>query len=229
MTPGIAFVTGLRAESKIIETAAKRARRTVFVACAGADAGRAQDAAARLIGQGAEAIVSFGLCGGLDPGLRPGALILAESVKDRDGECFGADPAWRSRMLDRLQAAGVMPLGGSLLGCGHAVASAAEKQRLHRTLDAAAVDMESHGIARAAARAGVPFLALRAVADPAARSLPQAALAALGPDGGLRRGALAGALLSRPWEIVAMIRLGGEARRAFVTLERAAAALLGGG
>ncbi len=121
-----------------------------------------------------------------------------------------------------------MPLGGTMLGSDRAIASAAEKIRLHGAAGVAAVDMESHGIARAAAKAEVPFLVVRAVADPAARDLPHAALVATGPDGGLRLGAIMGALLSHPWEIAAMIRLGAETRRAFAALERAAGVLLGG-
>jgi adenosylhomocysteine nucleosidase len=219
-----AFVTGLRAEAKILETAAKRAHRAPpAIACAGAHAGRAHDGAARLIADGAEAVLSFGLCGGLDPALKPGTLILAESVIDQDGRRFDADPVLRSCLLSRLQA-----IGGTLLGSDRPISSAAEKTRLHGTLGAVAVDMESHGVARAAKSLGVPFLAVRAVADPAMRDLPQAALAATGPDGGLRHGAIIGALLCRPWEIAAMIRLGAEARRAFAALERAAETLLGG-
>ncbi len=223
----LGFVTGLRAESKILETAAKRAQRTApSIVCAGAHDGRAQDGAARLIAQGAAAIVSFGLCGGLDPNLRPGTLILAEAVTDRDGRHFDTDPGLRSRLLGRLQAGGLTPFGGTLLGSGRAVTSGAEKIRLHGAVGAAAVDMESHGVALAAAKAGVPFLVVRALADPAARDLPQAAQVATDPDGGVRYGAIMGALLSRPWEIAAMIRLGAEARQAFAVLERAAETVL---
>ncbi len=219
----LGFVTGLRAEAKILKTSAKRAHQAVpATMCAGADAGRAQDGAARLIAEGAEAIVSFGLCGGLDPALRPGTLILAESVADQDGRHLDADPALRPHVLSQLQAAGVRPIGGTMLGSDRAVASAAEKTRLHHAMGAAAVDMESHGVARAAAKTGVPFLVLRAVADPAARDLPHAALVATGADGGLRHRAIMGALLSHPWEIAAMLRLGAEARRAFGALESAA-------
>ena len=218
------FVTGLRSESKLIETAAPRAP-AIF--CAGGDAGRAEAGAARLIAQGAQVIVSFGLCGGLNPEFQPGALILAEAVVQEDGRRFDTDPSLRSRLISRLQAS-----GGVLFGSDRAIASADDKSYFHRTLGAGAVDMESHGAARAAAKAGVPFLVLRALADPAGRDLPLAAQVAMAPDGGIRHGAVLGALTRRPWEIPAMLRLAGNARAGLAALERAVRAvpvLLGGG
>ena len=222
----LGVVTGLKAESRIIERSAPRA--VPAVACAGASGTRAQVLATRLIGEGAELIVSFGLCGGLEPGLRPGTMIVAETVLGEDGMTAATDMAVRARLFEALFAAGLRPGGGAILGSDVPIARAAAKARLHAKTGARAVDMESHGVARAAQAAGVPCLVLRAVADPAERDLPRAALVATAPDGDLRTGALLGALLLRPWEMPAMMRLGREARQAFTTLERAAA-LLGGG
>ena len=225
----LGVVTGLRAESRIIERAAARAgHEAPALACAGASGTRAQACATRLIGEGAGLLVSFGLCGGLEPGLRPGTILVAEAVLGGDGTVFATEAARRARLFEALFAAGLRPTGGLVLGSDTAVALASEKARLHTKTGARAVDMESHGVARAAQAAGVPLLVLRALADPAERDLPRAALAATARDGGLDYGALAGALLQHPWEIPAMIRLGREASRAFAALERAAA-LLGRG
>jgi len=57
------------------------------------------------------------------------------------------------------------------------------KAGLFHTTGAIAVDLESHLVAQAAARAGRPFLILRAIADPASRSLPPAAVNGLDSDG----------------------------------------------
>ncbi len=46
-----------------------------------------------------------------------------------------------------------------------------------------AVDMESHGAARFAENWGLPFAALRAIADPQHRALPPAAMVGMKPDG----------------------------------------------
>ena len=53
------------------------------------------------------------------------------------------------------------------------VAGIADKAQLFARVGAAAVDMESGVVARAAARAGVPFLAIRAIADAANTGIPR--------------------------------------------------------
>ena len=88
------------------------------------------------------------------------------------------------------------------------------KKDLFTASGAAAVDMESLALARAASAAGLPFLALRAVADPAQRGLPSAALAPLTSDGRPQPHLVAGRLALRPWELPALMRLASDARRA---------------
>jgi len=226
----LGFVTGLKAESKLIARAARRAGIAApATACAGANAARAQETAGRLLGDGAQALVSFGLCGGLDPALRPGHLILADAVLDRAGTRYATDTDLRARCFVALRDASLSPVVGPILGVNQAAANTRQKTSLFTATRAIAVDMESHGVAKAAADAGVPFLVLRAVADPAVRDIPQAALIALTPDGGVRFGAAIGALLRRPWELAGMLRLAGDARAGMRTLDRAAPVLLGGG
>lgn len=50
---------------------------------------------------------------------------------------------------------------------------------------ACAADMESAAIARVAANAGIPFIAIRAIVDPIYFSPPDALLSAVYPDGGV--------------------------------------------
>jgi adenosylhomocysteine nucleosidase len=226
----LGFVTGLKAESKLIAKAARRAGIAApATACAGANADRARDAAERLIGNGAQTLVSFGLCGGLDPAVRPGHLILADEVLDRAGTRYATDTDLRARCFVGLRDAGLNPVVGPILGVNQPAASTRQKASLYTVANAVAVDMESHGVAKAAAAAGVPFLVLRAVADPAGRDIPRAALVAMTPDGGVRIGTVIAALLRRPWELAGMLRLASDARAGMRTLERAAPVLLGGG
>ena len=77
----------------------------------------------------------------------------------------------------------------------------------------------------AAREAGVPVLVLRAVADPAERDLPRAAIDATGPEGRVRLFKVLSTMYLRPWEGPAMIRLAYEARLAVDTLERTAAVI----
>ena len=91
------IVCGLKAESDIIERATTRAGHAApSVVCAGPDGARAQVLATSLIEQGAEAIVSFGLCGGLDPTLRPGTVLVAETVLAGTGDAIPTDTAARA-------------------------------------------------------------------------------------------------------------------------------------
>lgn len=226
----LGFVTGLKAESKLIAKAARRAGIAApETACAGANADRARNAAAKLIADGARALVSFGLCGGLDPSIRSGQLILPDTVQDRAGTRYATDTDLRARCFVGLRDAGLNPVVGPMLGVDQPAASTRQKSSLYTVTHAVAVDMESHGVAKAAAAAGVPFLVLRAVADPAKRDIPQAALIAMTPDGGVQFGAVIAALLHKPWELSAMLRLAADARAGMRTLERAVPTLLGGG
>lgn len=186
-------------------------------AIAAMDPGRAAQAARRLLAEGCSALLSFGMAGGLDPALAPGTLVLATAVLAPDGETYPSDEAWRAALGGRITA-----LAATLLGCDAPVSDPGEKARLFAATGAAAVDMESHAIAAVAASSGVPFLALRAVADPAHRAVPPAALRGVGADGGTRPGAVLAALVFAPWEIPSVVALAGESRRALSALRGAA-------
>ncbi len=191
-----------------------------LVACSGADSARAAAAARRLIADGAEALLSFGLAGGLDPRLNPGDLIVADMVVDRRREVYETDLAWRVALFQALEAA--RPTGGVVLGSDTVVASTEEKTKLRDATGAVAVDMESFAVASVADQAGVPFAILRAVADPLWRDVPRAARAGVADDGGLRIGAVLGGLIMAPWQLVSLIAVAIEARQGLAALGRAA-------
>jgi len=208
----IGVVTGVRAEARCLGGLG------VAVACSGARPARARAEAARLIAGGAAGLVSFGLAGGLSPALASGDLVLADAVVLPNGERIATDPAWRSRLLARIEAEA--PHQAAVAGSDRLLATVAAKRALFATTGALAVDMESHAVAEAAHAAGRPFLVLRAIADPADQALPRAATVALGPDGEVRLLALARALLERPAELPALLRLGRQSRRALAALRR---------
>ena len=105
------------------------------------------------------------------------------------------------------------------------LADAAGKAAFFATTGAAAVDMESAIVARAAERHGLPFAILRVIADPAHRPLPGAALVAMRADGEVDLAAVLAALIREPGQLPALIRLGLDTRRAFSALVRARALL----
>jgi adenosylhomocysteine nucleosidase len=78
--------------------------------------------------------------------------------------------------------------------------------------------MESSAVAAAARRAAVPFLAVRAVADPLGPPLPTSALAAIDAMGRFRTLRLLSALREHPEEILSLLRLARHFRAALRTL-----------
>lgn len=218
----LGVITGLRAEARIAVAAAEKLpeERRPLVLCAGASAAR--DGGRRLAAAGAGALLSFGMAGGLDATLRPGTLVVAEAVIAPDGRRFAVDAAWRGR-LSALAGGACPPVVAAIAGSARAVTSTADRKALFEASGAVAVDMESHGVAAAAAEAGLPFLAVRAVADPAGRAVPPAALAGLTPDGRMRMLPVLARVLLRPWELPALIRLAGDSGLALAALRRVAA------
>lgn len=65
---------------------------------------RAEIAARRLVARGATALASRGVAGGLDPGLRPGTVILPDTVIGSEGCGSGVDLEWRNRLQERIDA-----------------------------------------------------------------------------------------------------------------------------
>jgi hopanoid-associated phosphorylase len=192
-----------------------------WILVAGASASRAETLAQALLAQGATALISVGIAGGLDPALRPGVIIVATEIVEAGGAKLPADAAWRLRVATALK--GLQVREAALAGADQMLTSVHQKADLHRRTLAAAVDMESHGVARAAARQSVPFLALRVVADPAGRGLPKSAAAGMDAAGRMRPLATAAALLTRPGDIGGLMRVAGDAATALARLGQAVA------
>ncbi|MGH6886359.1 MAG: purine phosphorylase [Geminicoccales bacterium] len=213
----IGIVTGLRSEAGCIPPAADRR-----IVPTGGDPERARHAALALIEQGARGLLSFGLAGGLGPEARPGDLLLPEAVVLPGGGCIDSDPRWRAAVEAKLLGSGPAVHRGLVAGSDRLLASAEDKRRLHEATGAIAADMESHAIAEAARQAGLTFIVIRAVADPAGRTLPDAAGRALSPVGGVRPLAVARSLLDRPDDLPALLALWRQSARAHATLRRVA-------
>ncbi|UEM23028.1 nucleoside phosphorylase [Skermanella mucosa] len=195
MTFGI--VVGMEAEARI-------ARRSGLpVALAGG--------APRLLAEGADGLISFGIAGGLAPGLAPGTLVVASEVILEGGDRLpaGLPPGY---------AVPKAALRAPVAEAAMIVAGIGAKRDLHRRTGAAAVDLESGQVARLCADAGVPFAVIRAIADPAERELPPAALVGMGPGGRVALGAVLASVAARPGQIPALVRVALDTRKAFRAL-----------
>lgn len=222
--PLIGVVTGMKSEVAALRVAWRGTAFAFFAA--GGSAGRAEEGARSLVRQGAAVLVSAGLAGGLDPALKCGDVLLANEVVAPDGRSYLADGDWHARLMARLSVAtrwSDLPV----LGVDAAVRTPGEKTALYLMSRAASVDMESHGVARAAAALKVPLIVLRVIADPADRAIPQAAIAGMAADGSTRALPVLARLALRPREIPAVARLACDSRAAHAALGRVALAVGG--
>jgi adenosylhomocysteine nucleosidase len=188
----------------------------------GGSALRARAGIEQLRADGIGGLISFGVAIGLAPVLRPGDLVVGESVVLPAGGMIPTDPAWRAAVLGRLGAAGLKPRAARILGGDEPLTSTGAKRRAFQTTLAAAFDTESHLVAEVAAEAGLPLLVVRAVAEPAESMRPGIAFVATTPIGGSRPVAIVARLIRRPWEIGAAWQFSKERRLALDALRRAA-------
>ena len=165
----------------------------------------AQAAAHSLLEAGARALMSFGLAGGLDPGLRAGSIILPTEVVAADGERFVTSIHWRESLGAAL-ATQCRLTSGRLLTSARPIDTVAAKAAAFTRTGAVAVDMESAAVGRAAAEREVPFVAVRAIVDTALDELPPAVIAA-SVAGKVRLLRLVRGLAMAPGELPAVLRL----------------------
>jgi adenosylhomocysteine nucleosidase len=213
----ILCTTGLAAEAKIARGAGLSAvigggdhRRTLKVL---------EDAVST-----AECLVSFGIAGALSPDLRPGDVVLSTEVVDEDRRWLSSD-SLQPRIAELLEQIGAIE--GPVLGAQMVLATQQDKRRAWQETGAIAVDLESVVVARASAALGIPFIVLRAIADPAARGLPPAALVPLRPDGKPAVGQVLASVMRRPQQLPTLLGVAREARQALAALVGPAHALRG--
>ena len=209
-------VTGMKAEARIATGAG------VATLSGGGDSARLALLLQGALTRGVKAVISFGIAGGLTPGLKPGTILLARSVDAGDSK-FATDPDWLARLADALPDARI----ADIAGVDHMVVGRDGKAALREATGAVAVDMESHIAGRLAAQHGVPFAALRIVADPAERTLPRAATVGMRPDGSTDVNAVLRALTRSPGDLPGLVRTALDARAAFSALARSRKRLCG--
>ncbi len=207
LQPIVLVATGLALEARI---AAGRGVRTITV---GVDPARLADVLERELEHDVFAIMSFGIAGGLAPGVATGTCVIARGVVSDDGyrRC---DERWTKAMATRFPRAIVADIAGS----DAVIVDSAAKRALHRATKAVAVDTESHVASRVALAYGVPFAAFRVVSDPVERSLPPAVGSALGANGDVKVAGMMRSLARAPaqWPLVARTAL--DAAAAFAAL-----------
>jgi adenosylhomocysteine nucleosidase len=203
----IAFV-GLAFEAKIA------AAPGVQVVCrtAGSELEAIADSAVR---QGYRGMISFGVAGGLASQLRAGDWIVASSIRE-EHTVRQTDAVWSRKLLGMIDGA----IHAPIVGVDSPIAEPAKKRELYRATGAAAVDMESHVVARVAAKHKLAFAALRVVVDPAHRAVPPAALIDMRPDGRPNVSAMLREIMTRPLQLSPLARIAVDAFTARAAMNR---------
>lgn len=191
----------------------------LLVAYSGAGPQNAWMASELLVSKGATQLISWGCAAALSASLKPGDLSLADKLIGDDDAEIMIDADWHRYSKDLLSQ--FVPVhSGCLTESKNIVASSKDKKQLQAITGAVALDMESIAIAKVAKQHALPFLAIRAIVDPAGMSLPGAVVYSVNDKGDVQLGRLLLFLLLHPFELPGLIRLGLYFKSARKTLKK---------
>ena len=178
----------------------------ITICLSGAGHANANQAAHKLLEQGASKLISWGCAAALAPHLKSGDLLISSQVID-NGQLIENSTYWAEQIstcveIDHYKTEFALASNYGLISDSN------KKQRLYTETGAVALDMESAAVASVAHEAQLPFVAIRAIADTANMTLPPAILNALNSEGEVVLGILIKHLLVHLWEIPALIKLG---------------------
>jgi len=218
-----AILVALREEERAVERRLPEDARAILVR-SGIGKERAERCAAALIErERPRFLIVAGFGGAARDGLAAGSVIVASEVVEPGGS------SWRTSgdlVSLALRAGAPAVQEGKLATVDRLHGTEDEKRRLGLAVGADAVDMESSGAARAAARTGVPFLCIRAVFDEIGFELPFDPSRMLTPEGEVRPVDALREILSRPGGIFRLPALRSRAREAGRALGMVVAAIV---
>lgn len=207
----VVAATGLRAEARVAQRSG-----LVKALAGGGDERRLASLIERSIAHGGiRGLISFGIAGGLRPGLASGTILVGTSVVS-GGTPYMTDERWSDRLFEALPNAE----SGAIVGSKAVIADPGDKQKLYMATGAFAADMESHIVARLAAEHRLPFAVLRVIADTSRQRLPPAAVNGLKPDGTPDIAAVLKSLMVRPGQLPSLLLTANATRRAMRGLFR---------
>lgn len=215
--PRIGIITGVKSEEAALAVVLRHVD-APLIRLSGARPARARAGIDALIGLGVEGILSFGSAGAVSAAHQPGDLLIGEFVTDDEGNRYEADVEWTSHLASIIDAEKV-----TITGIDY-VANARDKARMAGQ-KIAAIDMESHHVAKQATDAGIPFAVLRAVVDPVQFAIPDYALDAVRPDGSISLLPVIAGICMQPWTIGRLLDLNSYNKRAMESLSGAARVL----
>lgn len=166
--------------------------------------------------------VSSGLAGALRPEFEIGQVLAARSVGAEAFEDGLTDQTERSISSSASLVSFAADCGATVAGrfytSGRVISRAEEKRQLARASDA--VEMESYGILRAAAKDGIPAVAIRAISDTANEDLPLDMTGIFTEEGRVSVPRVIGQAALHPASIPGLVKLGKQSRIAAESLAR---------
>lgn len=221
----IGIIVALRAEARCITRRYVPFNQTValddkiLIRICGMGNEAAYTAAAELYNREAVVgLVSFGVAGALDESLQPGCLVLPETVLMSEQQ-YATSDEWRTRIQHYLPAH-IAITHKPLITSREVLATTTAKHALATRSGGCAVDMESGAIATVAAEKNIPFITIRAIADPVEFSPPAVLMQALQPDGRIKLLPLLTLLAKRSLTLRELLQLAPGMRAACKTLQQ---------
>ncbi len=183
-------------------------QRPVLLVRTGVGRGAMRATIARMLESHApELVIHTGYCGGAEPSLAPGDLVVADAVVDaKSKERIVTDPELVSKAKKLLDGRALRARIGALATVEDVAGSPHDKAFIATEHSSVAMDMESFDLARALSENSVPYLIVRSVLDPLDYELPNisGAIDAEGATDGL---ALAEHLIKKPSDMLKMPKL----------------------
>jgi adenosylhomocysteine nucleosidase len=143
-----------------------------------------------------EAVITTGYCGGLDPTLKAGDIVVAEQVFDLATREYFPCAELQGH-----------PGQGIVLSQDRIANNIEEKQQLFLKTGACAVEMEAAGVAARSKRAGLPFHCIKVLCDVATESFGLDLNRMRTAEGRVARGKIIVHALVRPNLIPGLLRL----------------------
>lgn len=143
---------------------------TALLTLAGIGPQAAQQAAERLVSQGASALLSWGVAAGLAAELHAGSIVMPTQLLHNKRK-FKVDSGWHAKIKKQVAELASVYEGASV-HTDDLLCEPAQKQDLRTRSDAIIADMESAAIAAVAKQADIAFLSIRVVSDPVNTALP---------------------------------------------------------
>ena len=135
-----------------------------------------------------DALIAWGTCGGLAPGVAIGDLVIGARVRLASGDQYEPDEGW----TQALSAAGAdlsRTRGVNVQFCDvystpvESAATPDQRAQLFAATRCQVVEVESSVVAPLAKERGIPFIVVRAVSDDWRTTIPAGDVNALNPDG----------------------------------------------